>query len=35
VSALYQAVKYAIEEFVMSWVDDFALDFICTVPIFF
>ena len=35
VSALYQAVKYAIEEFVMSWVGDFALDFICTVPIFF
>ena len=35
VSALYQAVKLIIEDTIMSWIDDFALDFICRVPIFF
>jgi len=35
VSALYQAAKLIIEDTIMSWIDDFALDFICRVPIFF
>jgi len=35
VSALYQAVKIIVEEALMNWITEFAIDFICTVPLFF